>query len=276
MQNNAVAIGVVVASYPDGPAVDVLLPDGSRLFAVPVQVPTGSSGTGVVDLPDVGLPLDDSRWKLSTPAEYFVRAVVHFPMGLPVVSGFLLPPTSQMLFKDKNRRIMRHASDLYTSIDGAGNLEVSHPSGFYLRIGTSTAHEDLTGKDVGKKWKIKKNTGNAVHFFVSQPNGTSIDLTPDGKLLINTTSDITATVGGAVNVTAAGAATVKASSATIDAPTTHCTGALVVDGALTAKSGATVTGTMTATNVKSAAGIDLAGHHHTAQGATSATTNAQA
>jgi phage baseplate assembly protein gpV len=267
MLNNAVTIGVVVAAYPQGNAVDILLPhDGSRLFSVPVEVPSGSSGTGVVDLPDIGLPLDESRWQLTAKPEYYVRAVVHFPNGLPVVSGFLLPPDSQLLFTDKNRRIVRHASDVYTSLDQNGNFELFHPSGFYVRIGTSTAHEDLTAKDIGKKWAIKKNTGNAVHFFVSQPNGTSIDLAPDGSLKINTTST--------VNVTAGGAATVKAPSATIDSPSTHCTGTLQVDGKITGTGGlaisgggsgaaATITGTMAVTGGDvTADSISLKGHKH--------------
>jgi hypothetical protein len=38
---------------------------------------------------------------------------------------------------------MKHASDVYTSIDQFGNIELAHPSGMFLRTRTSQAHEWL-------------------------------------------------------------------------------------------------------------------------------------
>lgn len=93
---------------------------------------------------------------------------------------------------------------------------------------------------------------------------------------------------GSVTVNCA-TATVKATtSVTLDTPATHCTGALTVDGntlvkgtatvqgATALQAGATVTGAMAATGAVTSGGIGLASHHHTAQGATSPTTAAQA
>src|SRR3546814_4397963 len=47
----------------------------------------------------------------------------------------------QMLFKDLERRINRHASDVYSTIDADGNMEVYHPSGTYLQIGRASCRE---------------------------------------------------------------------------------------------------------------------------------------
>lgn len=276
---DSLKLGVVVAAYPQDNSVDILCPeDGGRLFGVQVMVPTGSSNTGVIDLPDIGLPLDESRWSFTAPAERYVRAVLAFMSGHPIVLGFLLPPESQITFAEKNRRIMRHASDVYSSIDNNGNAEFYHPSGAYIRFGTSGSHENLESKDFDKKWKITKNTDKAVHIHIEQAGGTaSIDIAPNGAITIDTASTITATAAGAV--------TVNAPSATINATASHCTGTLLVDGLITGTgglaisggSGATVSGNMAVTDGEvSADGIGLKSHHHTEQGDGAATTAAQA
>lgn len=111
---------------------------------------------------------------------------------------------------------------------------------------------------------------------------------PDGSVVKFDSSAhaLTVNVGtGSVTVNCA-TATVKATtSVKLDTPVTTCTGALTVQGKITGQgglavsggSGATVSGNMTITggNV-TADGIGLKTHHHTAQGATAATTAAQA
>lgn len=183
--SDSLAIGFVTAVHPEGQSIDVLLSDdGSRLANVQVMVPTGSSNTGMVDLPDPGLPADDSRWNFNSNPERFLRAVLGFYRGAPICVGFLLPQVTQMTFKQKNRRIMRHASDVYTTIDDAGNTELFHPSGVYLRIGTSPDHEDLTGQDFDQSWKISRNTDKAVHVHVGALGGASIDIDPSGNVTV--------------------------------------------------------------------------------------------
>lgn len=88
--------------------------------------------------------------------------LAHFG-NVPIIMGFLYPQVSQMFFADLARTFSRHASDVYSTTDGDGNVEVYHPSGTFLRIATDPNHEDLTGKDIDKKWKITKNKDKAVH-----------------------------------------------------------------------------------------------------------------
>lgn len=86
-----------------------------------------------------------------------------------------------------------------------------------------------------------------------------------------TVGDMTATVAGELTAEVSGAATLKAASVTIDAPTTHITGALQVDGHITGSggmavsggNGAAVTGNLTTTGDVTAGGISLQGHTHT-------------
>jgi hypothetical protein len=184
-----------------------------------------------------------------------------------------------MLFADLNRAINRYPSDFYTSVDGSGNFEAYHPSGAFVRIASSPAHEDLTGKDVDGQWKITKNTGSKVHIHVEQAGGVAaLDIDPAGNISITSKGNMDATVEGA--------ATLKAASYTVDAPT-EFKQTVTIDGAFTYKNGmsgqagtsgttAVIEGSITLTGGDvTADGIGLKSHHHTAQGANAPTTPSQ-
>lgn len=230
MIGQGISVGFVVAVYPEGQSIDVLMSeDGSRLANVQVMVPTGSSHTGMVDLPDPGLPSDNSRWNFNTQPQRYLRAVIAYTRGAPICIGFLLPQVTELTFKQKNRRIMRHASDVYSTIDDSGNLEVYHPSGVYFRIATNPAHEDLTGLDVDQKWKIARNTGQAVHVHLAAMNGTTFDVAPNGNIVISVPSGTTALTCPA--------------GVTVTAPT-HFIGDMQVDGNITVNGDVGITGNL--------------------------------
>jgi len=261
---DSLSIGVVVATYPAGNSVDVLMDDGSRLSNVQVLVPSGSSDSGIFDLPHVDGAGQERRWDFTRERNRSVRAMVARTRGAPVVVGFLLPQVCQMTFDERNRRIMRHPSDVYTSIDDAGNMEIAHPGGAFVRIGTSPDHEDLTGKDFDKKWKISRNTDKQAYIRVSIPGKVTLTMTPAGEVSLETSGGISAEAGGAVNI--------QAPSVTLDTPATTCTGALTVQGLLTYQAGMagtggtagnTISGTITVTSgdVK-ADGVGLKTHRH--------------
>jgi len=259
-------IARVAAVHPEDHSVDlVMVDDGSRHVGAQVLAPTAGTDAGVFDMPEPTAGGD--KWSLSERRDRDILAVVSMLAGtaVPIVLGFLYPQVNGMLFADKNRRVMRHASDVYTSIDGAGNVEVAHPNGTYLRIGTSPDHEDLTGQDFDGNWKISKNTGQSTHLQVVvkaggvqkaklhvDPSG-NVTLEHTGNLTVNTTGNLSATVGGTSTVTSSGAVAVHAPSVTLDAAHTTCTGALTVQGLLTYQagmagsggSGASMTGNLT-------------------------------
>ena len=259
----------VVAMHPEDNSADIVfLDNGARAVGVPIIAGVGaSSRTGTVDSPDPTVGVD--KWAPQDSNATDVTAVVGWIQNQPIITGFLFPQVSQMLFADRNRRIVRHTSDVYSTIDGMGNAEFYHPSGAYVRFGTSPAHEDLTGKDLDGKWALQ--AGLPVHIHIEQAGGVaSIDMAPSGAIVVNTASTLDVTATGAVNVTAGGA-TVTAPTVKIDSPITHCTGALTVDGLLTwnagmtgsGGAGAAITGNINLTNGNiSAHGIDLKGHHH--------------
>ena len=237
----------VVAAHPEDHSVDlVMVDDGSRIAGVQVLTSTGSGNTGVNDLP---VPdRSGEKWDMVQRTDRDIIAVVGSIGRQAVVLGFLFPQVCQMLFKDPNRRVMRHASDVYTSIDGQGNAEFFHPSGAFVRFGTIAAHEDLTGADFDGKWAISKNTGNQVHIHLEQAGGkASVNIAPDGAIVINTQQTVTVNASGLVKVVAP--------TVTLETPTTNCTGNLNVAGTTTtgalvstgAAGGASITGAVTVT-----------------------------
>jgi len=155
-----------------------------------------------------------------------LNAIVSFMDGIPVCLGFLFPNVSQIMFKDAERKIDRHASDFYTTIDAGANMEMSHPSGAYIRIAESTGHEDLAGKDFDRIWNIKRNKGKGIHVHIQSSDAdTFVSISPDGIVHVKSSDR--------VFVEATNEITLSAPLVTIDAAMTACTGSLSVSGNLT-------------------------------------------
>lgn len=228
----------VAAVHPEDHSVDlVMVDDGSRYVGAQVLAPTAGTNSGVFDMPEPTAIGD--KWTLSERRDDDMMAVCSMlaGAGLPVVLGFLFPQVNGMLFADKNRRVMRHASDVYTSIDGDGNMEVAHPNGSYVRIGVTPGHEDLTGQDFDGNWKITKNVGKNTHLQVVVKAGgvekAKIHIDPSGNVTLEHAGNLVIETTGTADVTAAGAATVTAPSVMMDTPAATCTGSLTVQGGLT-------------------------------------------
>jgi hypothetical protein len=222
----------VVALHPEDHSCDlVMLSDGSRLSGVQIMSSSASTNTGLNDLAAPTPAPGGDKWNASLKTGRDIVAIVDWCENNPYVVGFLFPQICQMTFKDPNRKIDRHASDFYQTIDGKGNVEWSHPSGTYLRIGTSPEHEDLTGKDFDKKWAIKNNTGTAPHVHLTVASAGSVvatlDIAPSGAITV-TGATLAATLTGAATLVAPG-------GVTVDTPDAHFTGNIKADGDITDK-----------------------------------------
>lgn len=176
----------VVAVHPESHSVDLLvLDDNRRLPGVKVMSPAASSSSGVFGL--ARPPSQDAADPYVEPfdGKRDIVACVGYYQGIPVVVGFLFPTVSQCLFTDQDRYLHRTASDFYHTVDGKGNAEWFHPSSAYIRIGEAPEHEDLTGKDINRIWKVSRNTSRKVHIHVGQAGGTaSIDISPSGTVVV--------------------------------------------------------------------------------------------
>jgi len=222
--------GIVVATHPEDYSVDlVMADDGSRLSGVQVLTPNGSARTGSVDLPSV--PETKDKWDISKRNGQDMQAMVGFLGRNPVVVGFLYPQVNQVLQKDPKALYSRHQSDVEWGIDGEGNIQLTHPGGAYIRIGEAADKVDTAGKNADGNAKADRNTGRKVNVRVGLAgNAVVLTMTPDGSVTFKLEQDFT--------IEAAGKALIKAPGGiTLDAPDTHCTGNLTVDGALVFKGG---------------------------------------
>ncbi|ATI15624.1 hypothetical protein [Bordetella phage vB_BbrM_PHB04] len=275
--------GRVEAIHPEDYSVDlVMTDDGSRLAGVQVLTPFASSNTGYNDMAQ---PSGGGDWSLTKSRDRDVLAGVAFFEQFPVVIGFRFPQICQMLFNELGRRINRHSSDVYTTTDAQGNTELYHPSGTYLRIGTSPDHEDLTGKDADGNWKITKNTGTAPHVKLVLANAgapvATLHVDPSGNVTLEHDGDFLHKVGGTYTMESGGAATIKAPSVTNDTPQTTMTGNQSVTGIMNVDGeggGGGATSTIKG-SVQVIGGdvqaddISLKGHGHTEKGIGGRTSN---
>lgn len=215
--------GFVVATHPEDHSVDVLLSDGRRLTGVQVLTPNGSARTGTFDMPAMPERSGEAKWDISKPHGQDQVALVEYVGEVPVVVGFLYPQVSQMTFKDPKLRLSRHQSDVVQMIDGDGNIDLLHPSGFAIRIGETPNHAKPESTNVDKSLKTDRNTGRKPYIRITMADGKAqLTIAPDGQITITTDKGIVATCGEPVLV--------KAPKVTLDTPDTHITGDVLVDG----------------------------------------------
>uniref|UniRef100_A0AAU6W200 Uncharacterized protein n=1 Tax=Pseudomonas phage Touem01 TaxID=3138548 RepID=A0AAU6W200_9VIRU len=220
----------VVAIHPEDHSCDVvILRDGSRLAGVQILSSSASTNTGLNDLVVPAASPGGDKWAASQKTGRDIIAIVDWCDGSPYIEGFLFPQICQMTFAEPNRKVDRHASDFYQTIDAKANVEWSHPSGTFLRIGESAAHEDLTGRDFDGKWAITNNKATAPHVHLTVASAgavvATLDIAPSGAITL-TGATLTATLTGSAKLVAPG-------GVLVDAPDAHFTGNIKADGEIT-------------------------------------------
>lgn len=254
----AIRLGVVVATHPEDYSVDVVMTDDySRLAGVQVLCSNGNGAYGSNDLYAPEERAGDDKWDLRKATTDNPVAAIDFSGVMPVVVGFRYPQVGQMTFKEKNLRIHRHPSDVYSTLNAAGDFEMSFPNGTFLRVGAAPDHVDLAGLDVDGKWSIAKNQDAATHLRLVLGNAGTVK----ADLHINPDGDVTGTFQGSGELTFIGDVVVNAPNVTVNtqtatvnastkvelaSPLVHCTGALTADGLITANAGVTISGTVAA------------------------------
>lgn len=200
-------IAKVVDVHPEGNAVDVVLASDGRMFpGVSVLSGVLTGQTGVVDLHVPDLTTDRKnedlfagKWASLNTRKRDILALVGFADGTPLCLGFLPPPECELNFPaeiGEERRISRHASDVYSWTDKNGNTQACHPNGSYATLSEDPDKLDLTGKDYDKLWKIRRNLRRVVHFFAALWNGEEqrevarIHVHPNGDVDISTAGTI--------------------------------------------------------------------------------------
>jgi len=81
--------------------------------------------TGMADLPE--LERSGEKDLLFSQDKDAIAVLAYFAL-MPVVIGFLHPATTQMLFKEKDRMVYRHASDAYMTLKKSVDRTIAPPS----------------------------------------------------------------------------------------------------------------------------------------------------
>ena len=203
----------VIKFHPHDNSCDCqLVNDGSRLTGVPMLTGMVTGSSGRVDWHEP----EGNDWDKDGSATRDVIAIIGSISGNPLVMGFLARQVSQMTFARKNFRVDRHASDVYSTIDENGNMEIAHPCGTFIRIAATPAHEDLSGKDFDKSWATTRNQAGKVWLSVVVANSGSVK----ANLTIDPLGNVKLVNTGTLTIETAGTAEIKAASLTINAPTT--------------------------------------------------------
>lgn len=260
----AIRYGVVVATHPEDHSVDLVMTDDySRLAGVQVLTANGNGAYGRNDLYCPDEQSGSAKWDITKAGSKNPVAAVDFSGIMPVVIGFRYPQVGQMTFAEKNLRVDRHASDVYSTLNAAGDFEMHWPNGTFVRVGASPDHADLSGKDVDGKWALEKNTGAASYLRVVlgnagavkfdlkvDPDG-NVEMTHEGNLSVHTKGSATVNVDGTADVTVGGNTSLTTPMLTVDAPESTFTGHVTIQGGLSVSGGtgatAAITGDLTVT-----------------------------
>lgn len=209
--------GYVVAVNHEDHSVDVLLSDGRRMTGVQVLAGVGASAkTGSFNLPTVPPSDGKDKWDVSQKNGKDQIAVIDFVEDIPVVVGFLYPQISEMTFADKDLYFFRHQSDATISIEKDGSIQVAHPGGTYLKIGSDPEPKDHAGTNIDENLELTENLGVAttVRIGVAGANGgdhvVRLTMSPDGKVELLAEDNITVIGQKNINVEAKEKVDVKA------------------------------------------------------------------
>lgn len=252
MTPSALKIVKVVAFHEKNTADVLDLSTGARMPRVGIMCGSPvSTNSGSIATPEP--TKGDSDYSPFETKDRDIYAGLAYFGNVPMIIGFMYPQVCQMFFADLARTFSRHASDVYSTTDKDGNVEVYHPSGTFMRIAVDPEHEDLTGKDIDGKWKIAKNTDKAVHVRLVVANGgatkADVHIDPSGNIKVEHQGNLTMTTAGSATVDVSGSITSQASSWTHTGPVTF-------------KDNVQVDKTLTATTDVVGGGKSLKGHTH--------------
>lgn len=176
----------------------VFLDDRSRISDVSILSGAASPRSGWVDYPKRDDWPEDQPRRVSDTDQMYCLAVVAMMVGRPVVLGFVYPPVTEMAFDPErwpNLAIYRHPSDTHVVFQDDGSVEVQHPSGAFLKIGTEATATNLEGEDFDEKWETRRNKEQSLHVRIHNPGTdqekpTTITMTPEGEINISARKNI--------------------------------------------------------------------------------------
>ena len=208
LATSSIRLARVTYVHPEGQKMEVVFLDtGDFGRDVQCMTPYGGTDFGFTGgIPSPEKEGHDFNLEENDPGKRHIVAVVASFQGIHICLGYLYPQCTQMAFTkdDKNRLVERHTSDFVRTISDAGDMDMVHPSGAHLRIGSGSTPDTLAGKDYDGVFALKHNLGGTptVTLENSSGGGTSrIKQMPGGYIDMYAKEDLTITTEGFIEVT---------------------------------------------------------------------------
>jgi len=212
---------------------------------------------------------------------YCIATFVDNDYNQAVILGFLFPKETTLSIPDYGLFIFRHESDVMWMIRGDGTVQVYHPSGSIIKMGSDDNNELSDSNMIPTKadgFHVKDaaeyNKNKSSNLFINWYKGqkvkldfegniiattenaagtvqTTLTMTPDGNVTVTAANDVTVNAENDVNVTAAADVNVTASGNVV----ANVTGDIIatVGGSATANVTGTAAITAAAVTVNAAA-----------------------
>jgi len=145
---------------------------------------------------------------------YCIAAYINGDYYNSAVIGFLFPKETALSIPDYGLYLFRHESDVMWMVRTDGTVQMYHPSGSTIKIGSDDTNE--MSPDIMKPTKVdnayirdsaKYNEKHTANFYVQWHQGQKIIIDSEGNLVIKTRDDATT-----FTMTAEGNLTVSANS----------------------------------------------------------------
>jgi len=174
------------------------------LCSIPVSFSFGERSIPIVD--DTA---KETSYVMSPDDIYCVATFIQ-DYNQAVILGFLPPKETVLSIPDYGIHIFRHSSDVMWMIRGDGTVQVYHPSGSFIKIGSDDINE-MSNESMIPSSVDSFYVRDAAQYIADKPTnlfikwhaGQSITLNHAGDAIISTSgATITVSASGAVNLTA--------------------------------------------------------------------------
>jgi hypothetical protein len=95
----------------------------------------------------------------------------------------------------------KHKSNVYTRVDEAGDIEISHPSGVFIKIGKNAERTEIYNYDRKvRSFKYKQGQSDelapALWMTIQHPSGNYYTIDPDGNVFEEIVGNVERTIKG--------------------------------------------------------------------------------
>ncbi len=204
--------GKVVRVNPTRRTVDLVDLETNEPIREATVAGSASSVSGSWNVPDMPLPASQAQaGQLSSTGRSMVAVVARYGARATVL-GFVPDYTNFVAFTDADRAVDVHPSGVVHSVDATGNIQISHPGGTTVRIGT-TAVENLADVAVNGNFPLPTQAKPTITVATG---ALTLTVDPTGNITVSTPGNVAVSAQNAT-VSASATATIMGASVVLGA-----------------------------------------------------------